>query len=533
MAKHIFVTGGVVSGLGKGITAASLGRLLKARGFKVASQKLDPYMNVDPGTMSPLQHGEVFVTNDGAETDLDLGHYERFIDEDLSKFSNLTSGKVYWNVLQKERNGEYLGRTVQIIPHVTDEIKNFIYSCGETSGADIVITEIGGTTGDIESQPFLEAIRQIGHEVGPQNCLFIHVVLVPYLYASGEHKSKPAQHSVKELMNTGIFPDVIVMRSDEPIEESIKEKISLFCNVKRECVIENKTVPVLYEAPLMLHQEGLDEVAVKILGLPDRPIDLSEWSEMIDRIHSSNRKVTIAMVGKYMELHDAYLSVMEALKHASWQEGATVNIKWVDSETVTHETEEEIFSDVDGILVPGGFGYRGVEGKIEAVRWARVNNIPFLGICLGMQVAVIEFARNVIGLKEANSSEFLPEGKESVIDIMPDQRGVRKGGTMRLGAYPCKTKENSLLRKLYGEEMISERHRHRYEFNNDFRTLFEKFGMVLSGTSPDDKLVEAVEIPSHPFFIAVQFHPEFKSRPQRPHPCFSGLIKASLERREK
>ena len=532
MAKHIFVTGGVVSGLGKGITAASLGRLLKARGFKVASQKLDPYMNVDPGTMSPLQHGEVFVTNDGAETDLDLGHYERFIDEDLSKFSNLTSGKVYWNVLQKERNGEYLGRTVQIIPHVTDEIKNFIYSCGETSGADIVITEIGGTTGDIESQPFLEAIRQIGHEVGPQNCLFIHVVLVPYLYASGEHKSKPAQHSVKELMNTGIFPDVIVMRSDEPIEESIKEKISLFCNVKRECVIENKTVPVLYEAPLMLHQEGLDEVAVKILGLPDRPIDLSEWSEMIDRIHSSDRKVTIAMVGKYMELHDAYLSVMEALKHASWQEGATVNIKWVDSETVTKDSEEEIFSDVDGILVPGGFGYRGVEGKIEAVRWARVNNIPFLGICLGMQVAVIEFARNVIGLKEANSSEFLPEGKESVIDIMPDQRGVRKGGTMRLGAYPCKTKENSLLRKLYGEEMISERHRHRYEFNNDFRTLFEKFGMVLSGTSPDDKLVEAVEIPSHPFFIAVQFHPEFKSRPQRPHPCFSGLIKASLERRE-
>ena len=533
MAKHIFVTGGVVSGLGKGITAASLGRLLKARGFKVASQKLDPYMNVDPGTMSPLQHGEVFVTNDGAETDLDLGHYERFIDEDLSKFSNLTSGKVYWNVLQKERNGEYLGRTVQIIPHVTDEIKNFIYSCGETSGADIVITEIGGTTGDIESQPFLEAIRQIGHEVGPQNCLFIHVVLVPYLYASGEHKSKPAQHSVKELMNTGIFPDVIVMRSDEPIEESIKEKISLFCNVKRECVIENKTVPVLYEAPLMLHEEGLDNVAVKILGLPDRPIDLSEWSEMIDRIHSSDRKVTIAMVGKYMELHDAYLSVMEALKHASWQEGATVNIKWVDSETVTKDSEEEIFSDVDGILVPGGFGYRGVEGKIEAVRWARVNNIPFLGICLGMQVAVIEFARNVIGLKEANSSEFLPEGKESVIDIMPDQRGVRKGGTMRLGAYPCKTKENSLLRKLYGEEMISERHRHRYEFNNDFRTLFEKFGMVLSGTSPDDKLVEAVEIPSHPFFIAVQFHPEFKSRPQRPHPCFSGLIKASLERREK
>ena len=365
MAKHIFVTGGVVSGLGKGITAASLGRLLKARGFKVASQKLDPYMNVDPGTMSPLQHGEVFVTDDGAETDLDLGHYERFIDEDLSRFSNLTSGKVYWNVLEKERNGEYLGRTVQIIPHVTDEIKSFIYSCGKTSDADIVITEIGGTTGDIESQPFLEAIRQIGHEVGPQNCLYIHVVLVPYLYASGEHKSKPAQHSVKELMNTGIFPDIIVMRSDEPIEESIKEKISLFCNVKRECVIENKTVPVLYEAPLMLHKEGLDEVAVKLLSLPERPIDLTEWKEMVDRIHNAERSVTIAVVGKYMELHDAYLSVMEALKHASWNLGAKCNIKWVDSETVDEKSAEEIFQDVDGILVPGGFGYRGV-GLLQA-----------------------------------------------------------------------------------------------------------------------------------------------------------------------
>ena len=520
-----------MSGLGKGITAASLGRLLKARGFKVASQKLDPYMNVDPGTMSPLQHGEVFVTDDGAETDLDLGHYERFIDEDLSRFSNLTSGKVYWNVLEKERNGEYLGRTVQIIPHVTDEIKSFIYSCGETSGADIVITEIGGTTGDIESQPFLEAIRQIGHEVGPQNCLYIHVVLVPYLYASGEHKSKPAQHSVKELMNTGIFPDIIVMRSDEPIEESIKEKISLFCNVKRECVIENKTVPVLYEAPLMLHEEGLDEVAVKLLSLPERPIDLTEWKEMVDRIHNAERSVTIAVVGKYMELHDAYLSVMEALKHASWNLGSKCNIKWVDSETVDEKSAEEIFQDVDGILVPGGFGYRGVEGKIMTVKWAREHNIPFLGICLGMQVAVIEFARNVLGLKEANSSEFLPEGKDSVIDIMPDQRGVKKGGTMRLGAYPCVTKEDSLLRKLYGEELISERHRHRYEFNNDYRELFSRSGMVLSGTSPDGKLVEAVEIPSHPFFIAVQFHPEFKSRPQRPHPCFSGLIKASLERK--
>lgn len=530
MAKHIFVTGGVVSGLGKGITAASLGRLLKARGFKVASQKLDPYMNVDPGTMSPLQHGEVFVTDDGAETDLDLGHYERFIDEDLSKFSNLTSGKVYWNVLEKERRGEYLGHTVQIIPHVTDEIKKFIYSCGEKDGADIVITEIGGTTGDIESQPFLEAIRQIGHEVGPGNSLFIHVVLVPYLYASGEHKSKPAQHSVKELMNTGIFPDIIVMRSDERIEESIKEKISLFCNVKRECVIENKTVPVLYEAPLMLHEEGLDECAVRILNLPERKADLTEWTDMVERIHRAEKKVTIAMVGKYIDLHDAYLSVMEALKHAAWQEGAVCSIKWVDSESVTEESAPSIFEDVDGILVPGGFGNRGVEGKIEAVRWARENKVPFLGICLGMQVAVIEYARNVLGLRNANSSEFISDNGECVIALLPGQEGLGKGGTMRLGAYPCNTKENSLLRKLYGEERISERHRHRYEFNNDFRLLFEESGMVLSGISPDGTLVEAVEIPEHPFFLGVQFHPEFKSRPQRPHPCFSGLIRASIKR---
>lgn len=529
MAKHIFVTGGVVSGLGKGITAASLGRLLKARGFKVASQKLDPYMNVDPGTMSPLQHGEVFVTNDGAETDLDLGHYERFIDEDLSKFSNLTSGKVYWNVLNKERNGEYLGRTVQIIPHVTNEIKDFIYSCGDASGADIVITEIGGTTGDIESQPFLEAIRQIGHEVGPENCCFIHVVLVPYLYASGEHKSKPAQHSVKELMNTGIFPDIIVLRSDEPIEESIKEKVSLFCNVKRDCVIENKTVPVLYEAPLMLHDEGLDNVACRILHLEDRPIKLEEWEGMVDRIHNAEKKVSIAMVGKYLELHDAYLSVIEALKHAAWAEGATCTIKWVDSEEVTDETAEKLLGDVDGILVPGGFGYRGVEGKIRATQYARENKVPFLGICLGMQVAVIEFARNVLHLEGANSSEFVPDGKHSVIDLMPDQKGVKKGGTMRLGAYPCAVKENTVLKKLYQAETIEERHRHRYEFNNDYRDLFLASSMTLSGTSPDGSLVECVEIQDHPFFLGVQFHPEFKSRPNRPHPCFVGLIQASLK----
>ncbi len=531
MAKHIFVTGGVVSGLGKGITAASLGRLLKARGYKVASQKLDPYMNVDPGTMSPLQHGEVFVTEDGAETDLDLGHYERFIDEDLSRFSNLTSGKVYWNVLNKERNGEYLGHTVQIIPHVTNEIKSFIYSCGESGNADVVITEIGGTTGDIESQPFLEAIRQIGHEVGPENCLFIHVVLVPYLRASGEHKSKPAQHSVKELMSSGIFPDIIVLRSDEPIEESIKEKVALFCNVKRDCVIENKTVPVLYEAPLMLHKEGLDDAACRILHLDGKKIDLTEWEQMVERIHHAKRSVRIAMVGKYMELHDAYLSVMEALRHAAWNEGAECTIDWVDSETVNDDNAAGRLKDADGILVPGGFGYRGVEGKIAASRYARENGVPFLGICLGMQTAVIEFARNVLRLEGANSSEFDSTGLYSVIDIMPDQKGVKKGGTMRLGAYPCAIKKDSVLESLYGTSLIQERHRHRYEFNNDYRELFEKGGMTAAGTSPDGRLVEEVEIKDHPFYVGVQFHPEFKSRPQRPEPCFSGLIRAALNRR--
>ncbi len=530
MAKHIFVTGGVVSGLGKGITAASLGRLLKARGFKVASQKLDPYMNVDPGTMSPLQHGEVFVTEDGAETDLDLGHYERFIDENLSRFSNLTSGRVYWNVLSKERSGEYLGHTVQIIPHVTNEIKEFIYNCGRKENADVVITEIGGTTGDIESQPFLEAIRQIGHEVGSENALFIHVVLVPYLKASGEHKSKPAQHSVKELMSSGIFPDIIVLRSDEPIEESIKEKVALFCNVKRDSVIENKTVPVLYEAPLMLHREGLDTAACRILHLEEREVDLTEWEKMVERIHSADKKVTIAMVGKYMELHDAYLSVMEALKHASWNEGATCTIDWVDSETINEENVKERLKSADGILIPGGFGYRGVEGKITATKYARENNVPFLGICLGMQVAVIEYARSVLGLEGASSSEFDKDGKYSVIDLMPDQRGVKKGGTMRLGAYPCQIKKDSLLESLYNTSLIEERHRHRYEFNNDYRELFERNGMDIVGTSPDGKLVEAVEIKDHPFFLAVQFHPEFKSRPQRPEPCFTGLIKAALKK---
>lgn len=529
MAKHIFVTGGVVSGLGKGITAASLGRLLKSRGIKVAAQKLDPYMNIDPGTMSPLQHGEVFVTDDGAETDLDLGHYERFIDEDLNKFSNLTSGKVYWNVLNKERNGEYLGSTVQIIPHVTNEIKSFIYSLADKTDADVIITEIGGTTGDIESQPFLEAIRQIGHEKGPGNVLFIHVTLVPYIYSSGEHKSKPTQHSVKELMNSGIFPDIIVMRSDEKIDESIKDKIALFCNVKRDCVIENSTVSVLYEAPIMLQKEKLDEIVLRELNLKSGPSDLSDWNKMLENIYSSDKEVTIAIVGKYIQLHDAYLSVVEALKSASWKERADLKIKWIDAEEVTEESSPDLFNDVDGILVPGGFGNRGIDGKINAAKYARENKIPYFGICLGMQTAVIEFARTVLGYIDANSSEFDEKSTHKVIDLMPDQKGKKKGGTMRLGSYDCKVNPNSKLKEAYNSDLIKERHRHRYEFNNTFRTEFVQNGMIFAGTSPDDTLVEAIELPSHPFYIGVQFHPEFKSRPNKAHPLFSAFIKASLK----
>lgn len=530
MAKHIFVTGGVVSGLGKGITAASLGRLLKARGLKIAAQKLDPYMNVDPGTMSPYQHGEVFVTEDGSETDLDLGHYERFIDEDLNKYSNLTSGRVYWNVLSKERSGAYLGSTVQIIPHVTTEIKEAIYALDRKTEAEVIITEIGGTTGDIESQPFLEAIRQIGHEVGQDNCLFIHVTLVPYLKSSAEHKSKPTQHSVKELMASGIFPDIIVTRSDEPLEESIKDKIALFCNVKRDCVIENKTVPVLYEAPMMLRAEKLDEIVCRELKLETREPDLSEWKKMLKRIEGAKKQVRIALVGKYIQLHDAYLSVMEALKHGGWEHGAEVQIDWVDSEEVTKDTVDALLCKADGILVPGGFGDRGIEGKILAARYAREQRIPYLGICLGMQIAVIEFARHVVGFLDAHSSEFAPDSKHPVIALMPDQRGnIPKGGTMRLGTYPCMVKPNTLMSKVYKEsESTRERHRHRYEFNNEFREILQENGLVISGTSPDETLVEAVELSSHPFFIGVQYHPEFKSRPNRPHPLFSGFIAASL-----
>lgn len=530
MTKYIFVTGGVVSGLGKGITAASLGRLLKAKGLKVAAQKLDPYINVDPGTMSPYQHGEVYVTEDGAETDLDLGHYERFIDENLNKYSNLTTGKVYWNVLTKERNGEYLGETVQVIPHITNEIKSFIYSVGEKTHADIVITEIGGTTGDIESQPFLEAIRQVSLEVGKENCLFVHVTLVPYIKSSGELKSKPTQHSVKELRSLGINPDIIVPRCEEPLPESIRQKISLFCNVKPDCVIENKTVSTLYQAPLMLEESNFSKIVCRELNLTCMQGDMSEWTEMVDRINKRDKTVKIALVGKYVQLHDAYLSVAEALNHGGFENGAKVDIKWIDAELVTEYTASSLLSECDGILVPGGFGDRGIDGKICAIKYARENDVPFLGICLGMQTAAMEFARNVLGIKDANSSEFKPDGENSIIDLMPDQQGnLPKGGTMRLGAYPCKIKPGSIMERAYKAEEINERHRHRYEFNNKYREAFEENGMMFTGTSPNGLLVEAVEIPKNKFFIGVQYHPEFKSRPNSAHPLFREFIKASLQ----
>ena len=518
-----------MSGLGKGITAASLGRLLKARGLRIAAQKLDPYINVDPGTMSPYQHGEVFVTEDGAETDLDLGHYERFIDENLNKFSNLTTGKVYWNVLNKERNGEYLGETVQVIPHITGEIKSFIYSVGEKTDADVVITEIGGTTGDIESQPFLEAIRQVSHEVGRKNCLFIHVTLVPYIKGSNEHKSKPTQHSVKELQSFGIMPDIIITRSDEPIGESIRSKIALFCNVKLDCVIENLTLPVLYQAPIMLEENGLANVVCRELDIHCAPCDLADWKAMLQRIQLATQPVKIALVGKYTKLHDAYLSVNEALSHAGYENGARVWVEWVDSEQLCPELLEERLSGCDGILVPGGFGDRGIEGMILAARYARTHNVPYLGICLGMQIAVIEYARGVLGLEDANSSEFAPDSSHRVIDLMPDQHGnLPKGGTMRLGAYPCNIIEGTMMEKAYRSVQISERHRHRYEFNNEFREALMAAGLKIAGTSPDGRLVEAVEIPENDFFVGVQYHPEFKSRPNRAHPLFREFIAASL-----
>ena len=529
MTKYIFVTGGVVSGLGKGITAASLGRLLKARGLKVAAQKLDPYINVDHGTMSPYQHGEVYVTEDGAETDLDLGHYERFIDEDLNKYSNLTTGKVYWNVLNKERRGEYLGSTVQVIPHITNEIKEFVYRVGKQTDADVVITEIGGTIGDIESQPFLEAVRQISLEVGKENSLFIHVTLVPFLRGSDEHKSKPTQHSVRELQGMGVKPDIIVLRCDEPLEDSIFQKISMFCNVKSDCVIENITIPVLYEAPLMLEKQNFSGIVCRELGIQTPDPDLKEWKELMKKIYHRSRVVTIGLVGKYVQLHDAYLSVAEALRHAGYSLDADVDIRWIDSETLTEETYGEKLVGLDGILVPGGFGSRGVEGMILAAKYAREHQIPYLGICLGMQIMVMEFAR-FAGLQDANSGEFDPEGAHKVIDFMPGQSdGIDKGGTLRLGAYPCVIEPGTTLERCYGVNRISERHRHRYEFNNDYREVLTHAGLSLSGTSPDGHLVEAVELPRRPFHVGVQYHPEFKSRPNKPHPLFVGFVKAGLE----
>lgn len=532
MIKYVFVTGGVVSGLGKGITAASLGRLLKSRGLKIAAQKLDPYINVDPGTMSPYQHGEVFVTEDGAETDLDLGHYERFIDENLNQYSNLTTGKVYWNVLNKERKGEYLGETVQVIPHITSEIKNFIYTVGTKTQADVVITEIGGTTGDIESQPFLEAIRQVSHEVGRENCVFIHVTLVPYIASSGEHKSKPTQHSVKELQSFGIQPDIIVTRCDEHLDETIMKKIALFCNVKQDCVIENMTLPSLYEAPIMLEQNGLAEIVCRELRLEcPHESDMADWNAMLHRMETSDKEVTIALVGKYTKLHDAYLSVAEALYHAGFENYSHVKIQWTDSETLTADNVQSLLQDADAIIVPGGFGDRGIEGMILAANYARENQVPFFGICLGMQIAVISYARFVLGYQDANSTEFSPESSHPVIDFMPDQNGdIPKGGTMRLGAYPCSIVPGTKLEKAYGRTEIAERHRHRYEFNNRFREDVQKAGMVISGTSPDGRLVEVVELPEHEFYIGVQYHPEFKSRPNRAHPLFREFIAAAVKK---
>ena len=528
MTKFIFVTGGVVSGLGKGITAASLGRLLKARGLKVAAQKLDPYINVDPGTMSPYQHGEVYVTEDGAETDLDLGHYERFIDEDLNQYSNLTTGKVYWNVLNKERRGEYLGSTVQVIPHITNEIKEFVYRVGKKTDADVVITEIGGTIGDIESQPFLEAVRQISLEVGKENCLFIHVTLVPFLRGSDEHKSKPTQHSVRELQGMGVKPDIVVLRCDEPLEDSIFQKISLFCNVKPDCVIENITLPNLYEAPLMLEKQNFSGIVCRELGLETPEPVLDEWQALVQRIYHLRRSVTIGLVGKYVQLHDAYLSVAEALRHAGYALDSEISIRWIDSETLTPDTYEAALSDLDGILVPGGFGSRGIEGMILAAKYAREHGVPYFGICLGMQIMVIEYAR-FAGLPDANSGEFDTATPNKVIDFMPGQsETVDKGGTLRLGAYPCVISPDTTMARCYGATEIFERHRHRYEFNNDYRELLTKAGLTLSGTSPDKRLIETVELAQRPFHVGVQFHPEFKSRPNRPHPLFVGFIAASL-----
>ncbi len=529
--KYVFVTGGVVSGLGKGITAASLGRLLKARGYKVTMQKFDPYINIDPGTMNPVQHGEVFVTDDGAETDLDLGHYERFIDESLTKNSNVTTGKIYWSVLQKERRGDFGGGTVQVIPHITNEIKSRFHRNYSTTETEIAIIEVGGTVGDIESQPFLEAIRQFQHDVGHENAILIHVTLIPYLKASGEMKTKPTQASVKELQGMGIQPDIIVCRSEHPLDQILKDKIALFCNVPTSHVLQNLDVESLYEAPLAMEKEHLAEVACECLALEERTPDLKDWEDMVNASKNPTKNVNIALVGKYISLHDAYISVVESLKHAGIANSATVNIKWVDSETVTEDNVSEILSDVTGILVPGGFGDRGIDGKILAIKYARENNIPFLGLCLGMQLSIVEFARHVVGYADAHSVELDPQTTHPVIHLMPDQDGIEDiGGTLRLGSYPCVLDKSSKAYSLYKEETIHERHRHRYEVNNDYRQILIENGMKLSGISPDGRIVEMIELENHPWFVGTQAHPELKSRPNRPHPLFLGFVEAAINK---
>lgn len=530
MTKYIFVTGGVVSSLGKGITAASLGRLLKNRGLNVTIQKFDPYINVDPGTMSPYQHGEVFVTDDGAETDLDLGHYERFIDINLNKYSNVTTGKIYSAVLKKERRGDYLGGTVQVIPHITNEIKERVFRAGRETNADVVITEIGGTVGDIESLPFLEAIRQIKSDVGRDNVMYIHCTLVPYIKAAGEMKTKPTQHSVKELRSLGIQPNVIVVRTEMPISQDMKEKIALFCDIDPKAVIEARDADTLYAVPLMLQEQKLDQIVCEHLKLDCKEADMTEWKALVEKVRNLSRTTKIALVGKYVELQDAYISVVEALRHAGYVFDTDIDIKWVNSEHVNKGNVADLLSDVDGILVPGGFGDRGIEGKIEAIRYAREQKVPFLGICLGMQLASIEFARNVVGLKEAHSAEFDPNTPHPIIDLLPEQKDIEDlGGTLRLGLYPCKIQEGTLAYEAYQDEVIYERHRHRYEFNNHYRQIMEEHGFIFSGTSPDGRLVEIIELKDHPWFVAAQFHPEFTSRPTRPQPLFREFIKASLK----
>ena len=529
MTKFIFVTGGVVSSLGKGITAASLGRLLKNRGLNVTIQKFDPYINLDPGTMSPYQHGEVFVTDDGAETDLDLGHYERFIDINLNKYSNITTGKVYSSVLRKERRGDYNGGTVQVIPHITNEIKERLFLAAKETHADIVITEIGGTVGDIESLPFLETIRQMKRDVGSNNVMYVHCTLVPFIKAAGEMKTKPTQHSVKELRSLGIQPNVIVCRSEMPIPQDMKDKIALFCDIKPEEVIECIDADSLYEIPLMLQAQHLDQIVVDHFQLTTKEADMTDWQALVDQVKSLSKKVRIGLVGKYVELQDAYISVVEAMKHAGYAFDADVEVKWVNAEEVNDANVAEILADVDGIIVPGGFGDRGVEGKISATKFARENNVPFLGICLGMQLATVEFARSILELQGAHSSELDPNTPHAIIDLLPEQKDVEDlGGTLRLGLFPCKLTPGSKAHQAYGEELIYERHRHRYEFNNEYREQFEAAGFMFSGTSPDGRLIEIIELPEHPFFVASQFHPEFVSRPQRPQPLFREFIKASV-----